>query len=679
MKLRIFCRRFNAGVTTLVCALVLHVSPVFALGSFGPGVDTFCQAYNGTTPYADQSCALCHVNGVPPALNSIGTIYKNNGFKPSAEMCPVTNTPPVANAGPNQTVALGTTVTLNGTASSDIDGNPLTYQWSFTTIPTGSGATLSGSSTAKPTFLTDKAGQYVVQLIVNDGIVNSPPASVTISTANTAPVANAGANQTVTVGTTVTLNGSGSTDADGNALTFQWSLAAVPTGSGATLTGPTSMKPTFIADKPGDYIVRLVVNDGTVNSAPATVTVTTANTAPVANAGPDQSVTAGSTVTLDGSGSTDVDGNPLTYDWSFLSVPTGSAVTFSNPTAAKPTFVADKVGQYVAQLVVNDGTVNSMPDTVTITTTGVNTVPVANAGPDQTVNAGSTVQLDGSGSKDADNNVLRYQWALTTKPTGSKATLSNATAMMASFVADVAGQYVAQLIVNDGMANSAPDAVTITTLGGNTAPEANAGPDQTVPVGTVVTLDGSGSKDPDGSPLGYQWALLTKPLNSTAALSDTGSMRPTFTVDLPGEYIAQLIVSDGTAVSAPDTVIVKTTTVPPTSGIYIQRARWNGSTTKLTVVGRGAKNATVDIRDADSGTVLTTVTTGDTGRFRAYFTPLFIPCAVQAVANGQLSEKTPVMGAPTNCGINGGAPASKKGSSQSRELIDIPRKKGGNR
>jgi hypothetical protein len=107
--------------------------------------------------------------------------------------------------------------------------------------------------------------------------------------------------------------------------------------------------------------------------------------------------------------------------------------------------------------------------------------------------------------------------------------------------------------------------------------------------------------------------------------------------------------------------MVKTTTMPPTSGIYIQRAKWNENTGKLTVVGRGGKNASVDIRDADSGTLLTTVLAGDTGRFRAYFTPQFMPCAVQAASNGQLSEKTPVMGAPANCGMNGGAPVVRTG------------------
>jgi PKD domain len=553
-------------------------------------------------------------------------------------------------------------VTLDGTKSSDVDGNQLTYHWLFTSIPTGSGASLSNATAAKPTFIADKPGQYVAQLTVNDGIVNSAPATVTISTANTAPVANAGRSQTVAVGATVTLDGSGSTDADGNPLTYQWSFAKVPTGSKATLVAPTTMKPSFIVDISGDYTVQLIVNDGKINSAPATVIITTTNTAPVANAGPDQSVTAGSMVTLNGSGSTDVDGNPLTYDWMFQSVPTGSTATFSNPTAAKPTFVADKVGQYVAQLIVNDGTANSLADTVTINTTGINTAPIANAGPDQTVNAGSTVQLDGSGCKDADGNALHYQWSLTTKPAGSKATLSNATAMMASFVADMAGQYAAQLVVND----SSPDTVAITTLGGNTTPTANAGPDQSVTVGTVVTLDGSGSKDPDGTSLTYQWTL-TKPLNSNASLSDPSAVYPTFQADLSGEYIAQLIVSDGTASSAPDTVMVQTMTAPRASGIYIQRAKWNETTGKLMVVGRGAKNAAVDIRDASSGTVLTTVMAGDAGRFRAYIPLQSIPCALQAASNGLLSEKTPVMGAPANCGITGAAPTVSQEYERERE------------
>jgi hypothetical protein len=201
-----------------------------------------------------------------------------------------TNHPPVANAGPNQTVFVGTTVQLNGSGSSDPDGNPITYLWSFVSMPSGSNATLSSTTTVNPTFVVDKPGSYVIQLIVNDGQLDSAPSQVTIRTQNSPPVANAGLNQTVTTGTTVRLDGSKSTEVDGNALTYQWSFVSVPTGSTATLSNPTAINPTFVADKKGNYVVQLIVNDGSVDSTPSQVTISDVNSPPVANAGPAQIV-----------------------------------------------------------------------------------------------------------------------------------------------------------------------------------------------------------------------------------------------------------------------------------------------------------------------------------------------------------------------------------------------------
>ncbi len=142
----------------------------------------------------------------------------------------------------------------------------------------------------------------------------------------------------------------------------------LPANSTAVLSDPATITPTFMPDLDGDYIVQLIVNDGTVDSAADTVTIRTRNSQPVANAGPDQTVQVNTTVRLDGTASSDVDGNPLAFRWSLLSRPPGSAARLANRTALTPTLDVDLPGAYVVQLVVNDGAFASDPDTVTITT-----------------------------------------------------------------------------------------------------------------------------------------------------------------------------------------------------------------------------------------------------------------------------------------------------------------------
>src|SRR5262249_15104645 len=91
------------------------------------------------------------------------------------------NWPPVANAGPAQTVFRRATVSLNGSGSTDPDGDPLTFRWKFLSRPQGSQARLAQATTATPSFVADVAGTYVVRLIVNDGLVDSAPATVTVT------------------------------------------------------------------------------------------------------------------------------------------------------------------------------------------------------------------------------------------------------------------------------------------------------------------------------------------------------------------------------------------------------------------------------------------------------------------------------------------------------------------
>ncbi len=127
------------------------------------------------------------------------------------------------------------------------------------------------------------------------------------------------------------------------------------------------------ANTVGSYTVTYNVSDAAGNAAlqvTRTVNVVTSsqdNTPPVANAGPDQHVVGGNTeVTLDASTSSDVDGDNLSYSW-ILTVPTGSSATLSAANIVHPIFILDVNGTYIAQLRVNDGTADSVLDTVAVT------------------------------------------------------------------------------------------------------------------------------------------------------------------------------------------------------------------------------------------------------------------------------------------------------------------------
>ncbi len=211
------------------------------------------------------------------------------------------------------------------------------------------------SVTYTPNADTNGADSFTYTITDADLETSIATVSMTVNAINDAPVADAGPAQTVFVTDTVTLDGSGSSDVDGDTLTYAWSFSSVPTGSTATLSSLTAVMPTFVVDLPGDYIAELIVSDGVLFSLADTVTISTDNSPPVADAGPDQSAFVTDTVFLDGTGSSDVDGDPLTYAWSFFSVPAGSAATLSSLTAEMPTFVIDLPGTYVVQLIVNDG------------------------------------------------------------------------------------------------------------------------------------------------------------------------------------------------------------------------------------------------------------------------------------------------------------------------------------
>ncbi len=395
--------------------------------------------------------------------------------------------------------------------------------------------------------------------------------------AATAPTASAGAARAVATGATVTLDGSASRDPGGAALSYAWTLASRPTGSTAVLAAATTVGPRFVADLPGTYSAQLVVSNGSSSSAAASVNISASftNAAPSARTSGNQSVLLAATVVLDGTPSTDPDGDPLTYRWALIVQPSGSSAALSSATSPRPTFVADLAGSYTATLVVNDGKSDSLSSIVSIIATAGNAAPVARAGVAQSTVPGATVRLDGSASSDANSDPLSYRWTLSSRPTGSAAAFSSSsTNALTSFVPDIVGSYVATLVVNDGTLDSATSSVSVTVTTANVPPVANAGPAQTVGIGKLVMLDGRLSADANGDALGYLWSLNSRPAGSTAALAARSAAQVSFTADVEGLYVASLVVNDGKTDSAGSTVTITAEIIIPAlptgAGSYAQ-------------------------------------------------------------------------------------------------------------
>ena len=512
------------------------------------------------------------------------------------------NVAPTANPGPSQNVVVGAVVSMDGSASKDSDGGSLTFKWALIGKPIGSAASLTNPTYPNPKFTADLAGNYVVSLVVNDGKANSTVAtvSVTATVANAAPVANAGVNQNVVIASTVTLDGTASTDANNDSLSYKWVLQSKPATSSATLAAATSAKPTFKADVAGTYVATLVVSDGKANSELAAVSIlaSATNLAPVAKPGVNQSVVTGTKVSVDASASSDPNGDSITYRWSLLFKPAGSTATLSSATTASATFTADLAGTYLVGLTVNDGKVDSPVVVLTVTAAKLNAVPVASAGTNQNVTAATLTTLDGTASTDADLDGLSYTWSLISKPSSSNATLSSTTSPKPTFTPDVAGTYVASLVVSDGKDRSPTAVVTVIASGSNSAPVANAGTAQSVSTAAVVTLNGTGSTDANGDTLTYRWTLTSKPTSSTAALSSATVASPTFTADLAGSYVASLVVNDSKVDSTNTSTVTITASAansaPVANAGPVQTVSRTGGTVTVTLTGAGSTDANSD-------------------------------------------------------------------------------------
>ncbi|MFL0355489.1 PKD domain-containing protein [Erythrobacter sp. GH1-10] len=474
------------------------------------------------------------------------------------------NAPPTVNAGPDQTVAGGSQVTLAATAT-DPENDPITPLWTQISGPpvTFAPQNLSTDFTAPPRGPQPQV--LVFQFVATDSNNNaSAPDTVEITVeANQPPTAAIAGPSTASGGATVSLDGSGSTDPENDPLVYQWTQVSGPT---ATIANPGAASTDVVlpaaTGSVQTVVFQLLVADNFDASDTEQITIQiAANNAPVANAGQDQTVPGEAVVQLDGSGSSDSDNDPITYSWTQVS---GPPVTLSDPTAANPTFTApprrngpQEIG---FQLIVNDGTADSAADIVFVFVER-NTLPVPDAGPDQGVQGNSTVTLDASGTTDADGDPITYSW---TQVSGPPVTLSDAAAVQPTFTAPAATGTAQTLVfqvtvsdgITDGLQNLPFDTVEI-TIEANRPPVADAGPDQgPIDSGQTVRLDGTGSSDPDGDGLTYTWTQVS---GTAVTLNGASTASPNFAAPVVSgneDLVFQLIVSDGQVSSVADTVTI---------------------------------------------------------------------------------------------------------------------------
>jgi len=381
--------------------------------------------------FASQNTLVTQVNNlVAGTYTFILTVTDNKGASASDEVVitvqPAPNVPPVVNAGADKTITLPAVLTLAGTAT-DADGSVVSVLW---TIKAGSptGATIVSPNNLNTQVNNVVAGTYTFILTATDnkGATASDEIVVTVQPANLPPVVSAGPDKTITLPSTLTLQGT-ATDADGSIASVQWSVKAGSPG-GSSFTASTSLTTNVNGLVAGTYTFVLSATDNKGSSAidEAVVTVRPANQIPTVSAVANPAVV---TLSRNAAGAlvatsrligtaVDPDGDPLSLAWTLASGPTGASPAIATPTAASTDVTFTVAGTYVLRLTASDGKGGVQSGTAQVTVNQGNQPPTAVAKATPTIvemddsYIGYT-ELDGSNSKDPEGKPMTYKWQFT--------------------------------------------------------------------------------------------------------------------------------------------------------------------------------------------------------------------------------------------------------------------------
>jgi len=395
---------------------------------------------------------------------------------------------PRANAGKNIHTAKRTVV-LDGLASSDADGDPLTYIWNF-----ADGTPHRKGARVFHTF--EKGGNYPVILTVADGtgLSNDRSTSSISVKINDAPVAKAGGNRKACAGKVILFDGSSSVDPERGLMKYHWDF-----GDGTTAEG---VNPTKIYNKGGVYLVTLTVTDDSglqEGSTGRNQIVVTVVESPVADAGPDQIACAGIPIRYDGTKSKDVDGLVNSFLWEF-----GDGAVGGGPT---PTHVYARAGTYKVRLRITGDRIadcnNTDDDEMIIV---IHEAPVANFTCPASAQMAKPIFFDAHQSTVQRGNISQWNWDFGDGTSGKGEKVEHTYEKYGNYVVKLTVSADSNLDCNRTLKQktiniNAPP-VAMATSDGRERPEKN---DRLAGVNQMVTFNGSSSRDPDGVIASYNW------------------------------------------------------------------------------------------------------------------------------------------------------------------------------
>ncbi len=525
------------------------------------------------------------------------------------------NQDPVAAPGGPYAALQNQNVLVDGTQSTDVDGTITNYSWD---CDAGNGVSLTSSGTV-PVFSCSypAVGTYTVTLQVTDDDGATDVQTTTVVVSNGIPVAVAGGPYTGPKNSAILVDGSGSSDADGTLVSYAWDCE---TDGTIDATGPSPTASCTYAAL-GTYTVTLVVTDDDGGTATDTGTVNVPAVNPVADPGGPYAATQGVPLALDGSGSTDADGNIVSYEWDCQGDGIFEFFSFNSNdvTCTYPT-----VGVYTLQLRVEDD--DGLDDVTSTLVTVANILPVADAGGPYTGTEASPIAMDGTGSGDIDGTIVQYSWDCNSD--GLPDAISPA-AFGSNCTYTASGTYTVTLTVTDN--NGATDSDTSTVVVLSSPPTAVAGGPYNGTEGSAVLLNASGSADAGGSIVQYEWdcnadgvyeVVSTQPLGSSCTYVDEGNYTVTLRVTDDDGDSAVSVATIAVANVAPTLV----GPAGPTSGNEGTNMNWSATATDPGVNdvlsyswdfgdGTFGTGPSVFHTFAENGTytVLVTVTDGDGG------------------------------------------------------------------